>query len=120
MGLYRQYKNGLYAKKYKNHYIVPPEDNKNRVWTIYNLELASVKSGVKSYYDALWEIDKLTATEEEQLAMDQLYQMSKPELEALIVRLSSQKQMDGLSVAEEKVLDYSSKVLNRKCSGQPF
>lgn len=120
MGLYRQYKNGLYAKKYKDYYIVPPEDNTNRVWTIYNSALEIRKTGIAGYYDAVWEVDKLAATEEETLAIEQLYQKSMPELEVLMQRLSSQRETDGLSVAEEKVMDFTRKVLNRKRAGQPL
>lgn len=118
MALYRQYKNGLYAKKYKGYYIVPPKDNENKVWKIYDLDLILLKNDIPSYYDAVWETDKLAATEEEQLAIDQLYQQSMPELEELTFRLSTEKTATGLSMAEEKVLDFAVKVLNRKRAGQ--
>ncbi len=120
MGLYRQYKNGLYANKYKDHYIVPPKDNTNRVWTIYDSALEIKRTGISGYYDAVWEVDKLAADDEERLAIEQLYQQSMPELEALMLRLSSQKETEGLSVAEEKVMDFTRKVLNRKRAGQPL
>ena len=118
MALYRQYKNGLYAKKYKGYFIVPPKDNENRVWRIYDLDLVLLKTSIPSYYDAIWEVDKMAATEEELLAIDQLYQQSMPELEELTFRLSNEKTITGLSVAEEKVLDFAVKVLNRKRAGQ--
>ncbi len=118
MALYRQYKNGIYAKKYKGYFIVPPKDNTNKVWKIMDLDLKEVVKGIPSLYDAIWETDKLAADEEELLAMYQLYQKTLQELEILIAELTFEKTHNGLSEAEVKVLDYAGKILDRKRNGK--
>ncbi len=114
MALYRTYKNGLYAKKYKGYYIVPPKDVENKTWKLLDLELNEVKSGIPSYYDAVWETDKLAADDDETRTIYLLFQKSIPELENIMTDLNDEKQRNGLSQAEEIVMDYTLKVINRK------
>ncbi len=118
MASYRLYKNGLYAKKYKGYFIVPPKDNTKKVWTVMDLDKVVVIENIPSLYDAFWEVDKLAADEEELLAMYQLYQKTLQELEILMAELTFEKTHNGLSEAEVKVMDYAAKILDRKRNGK--
>ena len=74
---YRTYKNGIYRLKYRKLYIIPTEDDKCQV---INDKVYLVIDNMDSREDAIWEIEKRCASEEELKLLKFLYSKSISEL----------------------------------------
>ncbi len=118
MPTYRTYKNGIYGKKYKSLYIVPPKDSLCKTWVVQTESGVIKAEGLPSLRDAEWEIDKIRATDDENRAISLLYQQSLPELVDLIANLYTERNTVGLSADEEMMLEYALKIRDRKIDGK--
>ena len=118
MATYRTYKNGIYGKKYKKYYIVPPKNSEEKIWSVVNEKNDVMKSGIHSFYDAIWEIDKLCATEDEMRAINLLYQQDVPSLVNMIELMGAESRLNGLSANEQMMYDFAIKVRERKIEGK--
>jgi RNA polymerase-interacting CarD/CdnL/TRCF family regulator len=118
MPTYHTYKNGIYGKRYKTLYIVPSKDNEKKTWAVKTESGVAKAEGLLSLQDAEWEIDKLKATDEEERAINLLYQQSIPELTELISNLYTEKNQTGLSANEDMMLDFALKIRERKIDGK--
>lgn len=123
MGKYRTYKNGVYARRYKNYYIVPKsrQDSKRKyIFSIMDPDLNEVASGVEDLSDAEWEIDKLTASPRVSNVIHKLYSEDVYKLSSYFVSLMKKREEEGLDENEEEFFLLVTKVRDRKAGGKPF
>lgn len=122
MGKYRTYRNGIYARRYKNYYIVPnsQETKRKYIFTIMDPDLNEIVSGVTDYNDAEWEIDKLTASPKIMNIIRKLYDEDVYKLSGYFVSLMKKREEKGLDDNEEEFFDLVTKVRDRKAGGKPL
>ena len=122
MGKYRTYRNGIYARRYKNYYIVPnSQENKRKyIFTIMDPDLKEIVSGVTDYNDAEWEIDKLTASPKIMNVIRKLYDEDVYKLSGYFVSLMKKREEKGLDDNEEEFFNLVTKVRDRKAGGKPL
>ncbi len=118
MATYRTYKNGIYGKKYKKYYIVPSIGSDNKYWNIVDEKQSILLDHLSTLYDAIWECDKLCATEDEMRAIHLLYQQNIPALTDLISSMETENHVNGLSANEQMMLDFARKIRDRKTEGK--
>ena len=122
MGKYRTYKNGVYARRYKDYYIVPngQEMKRKYIFSIMDPDLNVIASGVTDYSDAEWEIDKLTASARIMNVIRKLYDEDVYKLSSFFISLMKKRDEEGLDENEEELFELVTKVRDRKAGGKPL
>lgn len=122
MGKYRTYKNGVYARRYKDYYIVPNSQEMKRkyIFSIMDPDLNVIASGVTDYSDAEWEIDKLTASAKIMNVIRKLYDEDVYKLSSFFISLMKKRDEKGLDENEEELFELVTKIRDRKAGGKPL
>ncbi len=119
MARYRQYKNGVYGHRYKGYYIVKKDGKKN--FDVLNEDAETVCDDLQSYWDCVWEIDKLTAGKSELKIVKKLYGEDLFRLNEFFLELMEKESSpDGITPEERVTFEWIKKVRTRKADGKNF
>ena len=107
MARYRTYKNGIYGHRYKDYYIIKGEKHH---FSILDKNGNVYQEKVFDFDECEWIIDKATASENDLIMIQLLYQKEIYQLSALFVELMQKKQRDKFNPEEESLYKWVEKV----------
>lgn len=116
MARYRLYKNGIYGHRYKGYYIV--KDGKN--FSILGTDKTVLEDDLKDYYDAEWEIDKITASPEMLKILQELYSEEIYMLSKFFDEMMKKDNAEGLTKSESDFYVWVKKIRARKAENKPY
>lgn len=117
MALYREYKNGIYGRRYKKLYIVKEEGG----YCIYkDKDVLATDEKFVEMSEAEWWIDKEVASEEELELMRALYDKEIYILSDLMFRYMEVKNTKGLSKAQKNEYELIATIRGRKAKDKAF
>ncbi len=122
MARFRTYKNGLYAHRYKGYYITRQDatETKKRTYSVVDPEKNVVEDGLSDYWDAEWEIDKMTASPDLTRFLKELYGEEVFMLSRFFLDLMQKENDEGLSPEEQAFFGWVKKIRDRKSDGKPY
>ena len=118
MARYRTYRNGITGCRYKGCYIL--KGDKKGEFSILAKDGSPLKAGVYDFEDCQWEIDKITATQEERAQMEGLYNKQFYELAIILADLGEKAAAGRLTPKEGVLLQIAETVRSRKAKERPF
>lgn len=116
MARYRLYKNGIYGHRYKGYYIV--KDGKK--FSILGTDKTVLEDDLKDYYDAEWEIDKITASPEMLKILQELYSEEIYMLSKFFDEMMKKDNAEGLTKSESDFYVWVKKIRARKAENKPY
>ena len=120
MAQYRKYKNGIYGHRYKGNYIVKDESSGKKIFSILNPDKEVLADNIENYYDAEWEIDKMTETQEKLKILQDLYNEEIYMLSKFLVELMEKDNKEGLNPDEKEFYEWVKKIRKRKAENRPY
>lgn len=118
MATYRLYKNGIFGRRYKKHYIIKEAEQKK--YSVVDGEKTILQGGFNSAKDGEWFIDKITASPETVELIKNLYSEELYRLSELYGQLSEKQGKEGLTPSETVLMEYVVKVRKRKAEGKAY
>lgn len=118
MARYRTYRNGITGCRYKGCYIL--KGDKKGEFSILAKDGSPLKAGIYDFEDCQWEIDKMTATQEERAQMEGLYKKQFYELAVILDDLGEKAAAGRLTPKEGVLLQIAETVRSRKAKDRPF
>lgn len=118
MARYRTYRNGITGCRYKDCYIL--KGDKKGEFSILAKDGSPLKAGVYDFEDCQWEIDKMTATQEERAQMEGLYNKQFYELAIILADLGEKAAAGRLTPKEDALMQIAMTVRSRKAKDRPF
>ncbi len=109
---YKTYKNGVYGLKYKKYYIIPTEDGRCQ---IINDKAYIIVEAIENRKEAVWEIEKRTASEQEKKVLEFLYKKTIPELTTLMMEYYGKNEPD-----EKYIYKMAEFIRDRKDEGKEW
>lgn len=117
MALYRMYKNGIYGRRYKKHYIVKIDG----FYCVYlDKDKPATNEKFENIKEAEWWITKEVATEEDMELIQELYSQELHLLNELMFAYMEAEKEKGLSEKRKKEYDLLTTVRGRKAKNKPM
>jgi hypothetical protein len=118
MARYRLYKNGIFGHRYKGYFIV--KDEKQEKFSILSSDKTVLEDELDDYYDAEWEIDKITASPEMLKILQDLYGEEIYMLSKFFAEMMEKDNAEGLTKDEKDFYDWVKKIRARKAADKPY
>lgn len=116
MPKYRKYANGLYAHRYNKWYIIKGETKGD--YAIAGPDGTLFKEHLFDYDDCEWEIDKLTADEQDLRFINILSKHELYQLDEVVVELLQKKNRGELAPIDNILNKWAEKIRWRKAAGR--
>lgn len=120
MGRYRTYKNGITGHRYKKLYIVRNTDEDGKKYYEVSDGKQQLLGRYDSYWDAEWEIDKITAAPELTALLKELYAENFVRIDTFFRELMEKEDNGTITLEEKEFLDWVTKIRKRKAKGKPY
>ena len=118
MARYRLYKNGIFGHRYKGYFIV--KDEKQEKFSILSSDQTVLEDDLDDYYDAEWEIDKITASPEMLKILQDLYGEEIYMLSKFFAEMMEKDNAEGLTKDEKDFYEWVKKIRARKAANKPY
>lgn len=118
MPKYRTYKNGLYAHRYNQWYIIKGDEKGQ--FSIADPDGTLFQEHLYDYDDCEWEIDKLTADEQDLKFIQVLSEQELYQLDEVVVELLQRKNRGELTPMDNILNKWATKIRWRKAEGRPL
>ena len=118
MARYRLYKNGIFGHRYKGYFIV--KDEKQEKFSILSSDQTVLEDDLDDYYDAEWEIDKITASPEMLKILQDLYNEEIYMLSKFFAEMMEKDNTEGLTKDEKDFYEWVKKIRARKAANKPY
>lgn len=118
MARYRLYKNGIFGHRYKGYFIV--KDEKQEKFSILSSDKTVLEDELDDYYDAEWEIDKITASPEMLKILQDLYDEEIFMLSKFFAEMMEKDNAEGLTKDEKDFYEWVKKIRARKAANKPY
>lgn len=116
MARYRLYKNGIFGHRYKGYFIVKDGEK----FSILGKDKTILEDELNDYYDAEWEIDKITASPEMQKILQELYGEEIYVLSRFFEEMMKKDNDEGLTKNESDFYAWVKKIRARKAANKPY
>ena len=120
MARYRMYKNGIYGHRYKGYFIVKSESDGKKSFSILGSDKTVLEDNLSDYYDAEWEIDKITASPEMIKILQDLYSEEIYMLSIFFSEMMKKDNTEGLTQDEKDFYEWVKKIRTRKAAHKPY
>lgn len=129
MGRFRTYKNGIYGHRYKDLYVVRtvnPEKDKNgkehqkKGYYVINAEKEKLTDKFDNYWDAEWEIDKITASQDMKEFLQNLYNEDFFTINRFFLQLMEKEEKNEMNENEAEFFYWVKKIRERKAKGKNY
>ncbi len=116
---------GIFGHRYKGYYIIRNDshNNNNKKKNYYVVSSKNEKiSGIEhsSYWDAEWEIDKITSSAELLDMLKSLYNEDISKLNQFFSELILKDDEHSLTLEEKTLLEWITKIRQRRLENKPF
>ncbi len=118
MAKYREYKNGIYGHRYNGLYII--RGDKKGKFKVIDADRKEVFTDLYDFDECTWQIDKITASEDELLIARQLYEKEIFQLSSLYMELMTKKSRGELDEKSAMLFKWTEKVRNRKVEDRAY
>ncbi len=118
MARYREYKNGIFGHRYKGFYIIRGESKGN--FKVVSEDNKDVLTGLLDFDECVWQIDKLTASDDDIAIIRSLYDKDLFQLSSLYMDLHQKNLAGGLDESSKNLYTWTEKVRNRKDEDRKF
>lgn len=120
MAKYRLYKNGIYGYRYKGYFIVKKDNEGKKAFSIMSEDKTILQENIENYYDAEWEIDKMTVPPERRKVIQDLYKEEIYKLSEMYAYLMEKDNGEGLDRTEKELYKWVKKIRTRKAKNKPY
>lgn len=120
MARYRLYKNGIFGHRYKGYYIVKDDSGVKKTFSILGSDRTVLADNISDYYDAEWEIDKITASPDMLKILQDLYGEEIYVLSKFFGEMMEKDNTEGLTQDEKEFYEWVKKIRARKASNKPY
>lgn len=120
MARYRLYKNGIFGHRYKGYFIVKDENDGKKTFSILGPNKTVLEDNLSDYYDAEWEIDKITASPEMIKILQDLYGEEIYMLSKFFDEMMKKDNSEGLTQDEKDFYYWVKKIRARKAAKKTY
>lgn len=120
MARYRLYKNGIFGHRYKGYFIVKDVCDGKKTFSILGSDKTVLEDNLNDYYDAEWEIDKITASPEMIKILQDLYGEEIYMLSKFFAEMMDKDNSEGLTQDEKDFYEWVKKIRARKAANKPY
>jgi len=118
MARYREYKNGIFGHRYNGLFVIRGESKGE--FKIVDKDNKDVLTGLLDFDECIWQIDKLTASEDDLAIIRSLYDKDLFQLSSLYMDLHQKNLSGSLDERSKALYKWTEKVRNRKDEDREF